>query len=103
MPDALINLSSGTQEAQLVAAPTSPSFIRIMEYHVSASAATNFQLYSGPNLIDAVIFNGTTPVPFAADGTEVAGVVDCGIGQPLLVSSTVGVQVQGTLKYAIKP
>lgn len=72
-----------------------------MEYHASAQAATTFQLYSGSSLMDIIYFNGTNPVPVSIDGTEVAGIFDCGINQPLYVSSTAAA-VGGTLKYAIK-
>lgn len=103
MPDVPIALSSGTQTQVLASGITAPYFYRVMSFNVSASAATNFQLYSGPNLADSVFFNGTTPPPFSPFGLEVAGIFDCGIGQPLLASSTVGVNVEGTLKYTIKP
>lgn len=102
MPDVLINISGGATQT-LVATPTSPQFVRILNYHISASAATEFYLFSGPNLIDAIYLNSASPVPVDIGGFSSAdGVVDGGIGQPLYASGSTSANIIGTLRFSLK-
>lgn len=99
MPDFLINIvASGT--TTLVAAPTSPQIIRVLEYNLLSTGTTTVQIFDGPNL--KTIHYLTTDIPIVLDGATFDGVFDCSVGNPLLISSSGNVSVGGSLKVAYK-
>lgn len=98
MPNAVINVNTATTTV-IVAAPTSPAFIRVLGWERLAGGTVNVTFKDGTTALEG-------PMPLAAQAGDVVvdedGVFDCTPGNALQMTTDAAVQVSGHVKYAIK-
>jgi hypothetical protein len=94
-----VNISTATTTT-LVAAPTSPSFIRVTGYWLLAGGTTSVTLQ------DSTPAAMTGPMPLSATSGEVIaedsyGVFDCAPGKALQLVNSAAIQVSGHVRYNV--
>jgi len=100
MPSVAINLSSAGTSA-LVAAPTSPQFIRVQRFTVVNASEDTLQTFT--------LLSGATakhgPVTYQGGGGEstqfLSGTFDCAPGEALNATISASLQLGGSLTYII--
>lgn len=98
MAQDFIIASTGAGDTTLVAAPGSRQFIRVYNYHMTASATVTAALKSG-STVKCTDYLGTGNSPSPAD--DVNGIFDCAIGEALVLTQTGAGNIGGCGKYSI--
>lgn len=86
----------------VIAAPTSPSFIRITGYHLTAKAAVDVTLKSGSTEVDKIYSTSVAGGGIVCE-KHFDGVLDLLPGQAFVMNLSTGVAVAIQGKYTIIP
>ena len=101
MPSAIVDNSGSANATEVVAAPTSPKFIRFHGAAIGSAGTTNVKWQSAST-------DKTAAIPFAANDKLVLPVVDldgwfdCAPGEALNIHSSAAIAVTGHVQYSIQ-